>query len=382
MFSIFFMALFLVKKRPLFYYFFISNFFIVNISILTAFWSITDVYVKFPHLYRIPSPLHYLIAPFTYFTVRLVLLPEKRFKMFDLIHFIPFIFHFVELVPFYLKSGNEKISFLMNVYVYEKKNPWLVIDGLYFSFRTHILIKFSLLFIYCLFSLRLIFQFKSKVGKYFLEKNKILYTFITLETCNKLLLSISTVFITYFFINNFQAIMILPPIFFGLDILISASLILIFPSLLLGLKPIKSNFLNKFEKINNINQENSSNNFNLKSDSYHGYFNAIELIMQKNQPFLDDSFTRKKLARLINIPESTVTKAIQFKTNLSFNDYLNSYRIEFLISKLKSTPSWFDFTIEAMALKSGFANRVTFNNALKKIKGQKPSELIKELKNL
>ena len=84
----------------------------------------------------------------------------------------------------------------------------------------------------------------------------------------------------------------------------------------------------------------------------------------------------------INIPESTITKVIQFKTNLSFNDYLNSYRIEFLINKLKSTPSWFDFTIEAMALKSGFANRVTFNNALKKIKGQKPSELIKEFKNL
>lgn len=381
-FAIFLLILFLIKKKPLLYYFFISNLFIVNVSILTAFWTIEGVFIEYPHLYRVASPLHYLIAPFAFFTVRLALIPEKKFRAYDLIHFIPFFLHFIELIPFYIQSSDQKLAFLYNNYKATSNNPWLVIDGLFLSFRDHIIIKFTLLFLYTSYSLYLISQFRANAGKLFLEKNKFLYSFITFETINKLLLSISTLILAIYFINNEYVIMILPPIFFGIDIVISAAIILIYPSLLLGFKPIKTNFSGIPKKNNSLVHNEISNRDKEKNDLIERNFALIELVMQKNQLFLKENFTREKLSEITRIPVSTITKIIHVKAGLSFNDYINNYRIDFLYATLKSNPSWFDYTLEAMAYKIGFSNRATFNNALKRIKGLKPNEMIYQLKNL
>ena len=381
-FAIFLLVLFLIKKKPLLYYFFISNFFIVNISILTAFWTIEGVFINYPHLYRIASPLHYLIAPFTFLTVRFTLMPEKKLQFLDWIHFIPFFLHFIELLPFYLQSAEQKLAFLYSNYKDSANNPWLVVDGLFLSFRSHIVIKFSLLFIYSSYSLFLISQFRSKTGKIFLEKNKLLYSFITFETINKLLLSISTLFLSIYFVDNIYILMILPPIFFGTDILLSAAIILIYPSILLGLKPIKTNFSEVTKKINSFVHNEISTLDKEKHDLIERNFALIELVMQKNQLFLNENFTRDKLSEITRIPVPTITKIIHVKAGVSFNDYINNYRIDYLYATLKSNPSWFDYTLEAMAYKIGFSNRATFNNALKRIKGIKPNEMIYQLKNL
>lgn len=381
-FALFLLFLFLIKKKPLLYYFFISNFFIVNISILTAFWTIEGVFIEYPHLYRVVSPLHYLIAPFAFLTVRLALIPEKRFRAYDLIHFIPFFLHFIELIPFYILSSDQKLAFLHNNYKATSINPWLVIDGLFLSFRDHIIIKFTLLFLYTSYSLYLISQFRANAGKLFLEKNKLLYSFITFETINKLLLSVSTLTLAIYFINNEFVIMILPPIFFGIDIVISAAIILIYPSLLLGLKPIKTNFSGILRAKESIIQVDISARDKARADSIDENYKLIELVMQKNLLFLNENFTREKLSELTKIPIPSITKVIHAKAGVSFNDYVNNYRIDYLYNTLKSNPSWFDYTIEALAYKVGFSNRATFNNALKRIKGLKPNEMISELKNL
>jgi AraC-like DNA-binding protein len=63
---------------------------------------------NYPHLFRIGSPLYYLIAPCSYMYVRSILFDESRFRKWDWLHFLPTALHFIELTPFYLADPETK----------------------------------------------------------------------------------------------------------------------------------------------------------------------------------------------------------------------------------------------------------------------------------
>jgi len=70
---------------------------------------------SFPHYYRLPAPFFYLIGPFLYLFTRSLLHNEKNFKAWDWLHAIPFLFHFIELLPFYLSSASVKIQHIRQI---------------------------------------------------------------------------------------------------------------------------------------------------------------------------------------------------------------------------------------------------------------------------
>jgi len=61
----------------------------------------SGIILRLPHLYRLPLPFTYLIAPLSYLYVRTLLKKEARLRRSDWIHFLPFILHALELMPFY-----------------------------------------------------------------------------------------------------------------------------------------------------------------------------------------------------------------------------------------------------------------------------------------
>jgi AraC-like DNA-binding protein len=104
--------------------------------------------------------------------------------------------------------------------------------------------------------------------------------------------------------------------------------------------------------------------------------------MQRDQPFTNTDFSRDRLSEISSINKSAITDAIFTHTGLGFNDYINSYRINYLCDLVRSDNKWFDYTFEAIALKAGFATRATFNNSLKRIRGIRPKDLFEELKKM
>ncbi len=84
---------------------------------LLTYLIASGLIVKFPHFFRTASPFIYLIAPSAYLYVRTVLKEEVKFRLFDMLHFIPAIFHFLELSQFYLKSAETKIQILERILV-------------------------------------------------------------------------------------------------------------------------------------------------------------------------------------------------------------------------------------------------------------------------
>ena len=95
---------------------------LLGISLLSvAFFAVVSALlinhaiVQVPHLFRTAAPLQYLMAPCAYLYVRAVLYRESRFHRYDWLHFVPFVVHTIELMPFLLLSAEYKLEYLQQL---------------------------------------------------------------------------------------------------------------------------------------------------------------------------------------------------------------------------------------------------------------------------
>lgn len=74
----------------------------------TLIYSGKVIYVI--HLFRLDSPIHYLMGPTVYFFTLSTLKPEFRFKRIHLLHLLPFLINFIEFLPYYWNTTAFKLS--------------------------------------------------------------------------------------------------------------------------------------------------------------------------------------------------------------------------------------------------------------------------------
>ncbi|MTI89515.1 MAG: helix-turn-helix transcriptional regulator [Balneolaceae bacterium] len=93
---------------------------------------------------------------------------------------------------------------------------------------------------------------------------------------------------------------------------------------------------------------------------------------KKDQHYLDGKLSVRKLGDLINESPHNISQTLTLELNENFNNYVNSFRIQHAQMLLQDT-NYDHYTIEGIALESGFNNKVTFNRAFKEITHQTPS---------
>lgn len=104
----------------------------------------------------------------------------------------------------------------------------------------------------------------------------------------------------------------------------------------------------------------------------------IEAYFAEQKGHLNDKLTLTELAQAIELKPHLVSQVINQHMQASFYKLVNQYRVEQAIEFLSDdTLSW---SLERIGLESGFANRVTFNNAFKNLKGCSPSQFRKRAK--
>ena len=64
-----------------------------------------------PHLFRTQSPMQYLVGPIGLWTALWLIRPELKWSKIQYLHFLPFLLHALELLPFYSLSAEEKVAF-------------------------------------------------------------------------------------------------------------------------------------------------------------------------------------------------------------------------------------------------------------------------------
>jgi len=147
-------------------------------------------------LFRIHSLIMYLVPPISFVFFRSLLNNETKFKRWDWLNLLPFLFHVIELTPFFLNGhilNPDEFDIVTKAYKIS-----LVSEGL-LPKQAHVILKFLSMVIYAIFSVRLYFKFKNQHKKETLAQNimvtKFVRNLLIMKVINVLLIVISILFL-------------------------------------------------------------------------------------------------------------------------------------------------------------------------------------------
>lgn len=102
-------------------------------------------------------------------------------------------------------------------------------------------------------------------------------------------------------------------------------------------------------------------------------FEQIESFFTENHNYIDNNYTSASISVQTGIRNELVRNSIKTFSDMSVPMFINSYRIEYAI-KLIDEGYLENFSIEALAEKSGFSSQENFNRVFKLLKNITPSE--------
>jgi AraC-like DNA-binding protein len=109
------------------------------------------------------------------------------------------------------------------------------------------------------------------------------------------------------------------------------------------------------------------------------YAPLVESFFKNNQPYLNKGYSISQLSEDTDIPVHHLSALFNKVYGIRFNDYLNSYRLQYLEVNL-SNPDFKDFSQEGLAWQAGFNSRISFFNAVKKLREVSPAEFLQKEK--
>lgn len=100
---------------------------------------------------------------------------------------------------------------------------------------------------------------------------------------------------------------------------------------------------------------------------------------EKSRLFLDKNIRLAGLAKQLNTNTRYLSQTINSEKQKSFNSYINTLRINYILKKLRTNPKYLTYKISYLAEESGFASQSSFTSAFKEETGTTPSAYIKNL---
>ena len=359
------LALILRNRHSLAYTYFGFYNLITAWGFFVSFMLVSGLIMQFPSFFRTAAPLHYLWGPLCYLFVRNLLSSNNRFYKTDILHFLPFMLHFVELLPFYLTAREYKIQVLSGMF--SSGDRFGIYEGLLTSYW-HSILKFSQMLIYNILQWRILYLFNRTQNKLFKENNKLIINWVMFINITGTVMILSA---------QLHRIMMSRPALFGIslpDILFYMYYLGIWYYML-----VKTELLSGIKLYHVVPAHegfaihDSGTLISRRARGYEELIIKMETQMQAHQPFLEEKFNIALLSKQVNSPEYKISKAIKFKFGLHFPEYVNRYRIDYIEYNFSKNPEWKKYTIDGMALSAGFNSRNAFYAAFKKIKGITPT---------
>ena len=134
---------------------------------------------------------------------------------------------------------------------------------------------------------------------------------------------------------------------------------------------VRPEMLRKISRINNSDDLDE----NLKS-----IYHQIESLFLGGDAYLNFNYTSANISADTGIRNELVRNSIKLYSQMSVPLFINSYRIEYAI-KLMNEGFLEDYSMKALAEKSGFSSQENFNRVFKILKTSTPSEYFKKLMN-
>lgn len=335
-------------------------------GICNAFYLLIeyDFILYVPYLYKVPAPLTFLIAPLSFLYVRATLNDESHFNLKDGIHLIPFLVFFINYLPLYVLPNDQKLALVKNV-VADFSYTYTHQDG-FMPEWTNIVFRALLSVVYLFAQWKLLRSFFKKThlsNRRFVKMKRWIYVFVRLQTAYWVGL-ILIYFIFAFDIGTVSQIgsfvSLSTTSLVSVVFLSISGYLLINPSILIGI----NNSISPLSKV-----------FSSEKDSP-DLFNTIKLQITQHNLFLNPKLTLGLLSADLEISQRMITNTINQNGFENFNDFINDFRIDYAVKKLRGE-ALEAFSIEAIALSSGFNSKVTFYRAFKKKNNCTPTEFLK-----
>ncbi len=333
---------------------------------------------EFPYLFKTAAPFAFAIPSLMYLYIRAVLYNEKNFQIKDLIHYLPLILVVINYSHFYIMPIEEKRSIVIQV----MNNM-----DLSFTYQAGIIpeqltnsLRIAQLIFYVIFSWRLIYKYKKhnqvvEIENQINEVMKWLKIFAWSYTA-----SIFAYFIILFIyltdvslFNSYGFINLLPLIIFTVGFFITSSYLLVHPNIMNGLPFIKYREI----ETNILTQENTSVPF--IEEDYSEQIERIKQYFDQEKPYLNKNLSLSQASVELGLPVREVSYIINNYYNNRFTDFVNSYRIKYIIEKINSA-YLNQYTIESLALEAGFISKSGFYKSFKKFYNTTPSEYFESMK--
>ena len=356
----------------------LAVFFIANTWCALAYLLIISNWIIYiPHFYKTAAPFNFLIPLLGYLYIRTLLKNEVAFQKYDWLHFIPFVACLINYLPLYTMGATEK-SKLVALLIEDYSINYTSKDG----FLPENIIRGARIIqipIYLFFQWQLVLTFnKKKIAPIYEAHKKHVLKWLTIFNWNSSLILISVLFLFALFYFNpeivtSKMIIIIPALAIAIGYLILSSFLLLNPAVLFGFP----------NNISNNEKENASKlkvSHRLITKNYEKTTEELLSYFKVNQPFLKTTISINEVAHALNISVSELSFIINHKFNQRFTDFVNKYRIEFVIDKIEE--GFCDkFTVESLSKMAGFASKSTFNIAFKKIMNCTPTEFIGQKNN-
>lgn len=330
---------------------------------LAAYYLMPEHIVETPYFFRTLAPIYYILPPLNFLFLWYLLHPRAKFNWKHLLFFIPFLLQTIENLPFYLSSREVKLQ----------EVNWMLAQGDFFAYSpefmwfdpiVHINAKVLMYAIFYVAMLYYYLQFRRSKKNQILFQNKGFNFWII----GILIFRFCTLFYIWY---NFSFLDYGKVSFITTDYLLVAEFI--FHLIYLALNPrfldvnILSEKLRGSEKQEAVLTNEEEERMNALAEKVEAYFHSTEV-------YLNSQLTAELLGALTGIPHRQISQAIKFKFGLSFRDYLNQYRMNY-VDRLLNDPEFLsNSSVEMIAETAGFGSRQSFYTVFKKAKGCTPKE--------
>ena len=345
--GLFMASLFLLSKKKAYLPNRYLGGFILTFSVMLAFFIAYWHSLQFRYLHINYSliTIPYLLGPFFFAYIQSLMNGTKL----RLLHFLPFVLVFLVYAPFYFHSEEWKLEYFRQEIHLLPVNRFI---NLFFGYGQFLSLAF-----YAFLTFRLFKQNSDLLkGRRGLWIKRLFYFFIG----TVILFIIGALGITHFSISR----------------IVDYILVFIMSSFAYSISMVSFLNPNLFEQ-KVLDKPLKYPRSSMTTDEAKSIIDMIELLMKKEEPYLEESFRLEGLANLIGIPSHQVSQALNQFYQISFTDLINQYRIEKAKTML-SPSSLKHLTIEAIAYEVGFSSRATFYRAFKKFNGVSPSAFIQQ----
>lgn len=117
---------------------------------------------------------------------------------------------------------------------------------------------------------------------------------------------------------------------------------------------------------------------NVKEETIQHIINGLQKLASEKY-FLSSNCNAYNTAKKINTNTTYLSKVINSHYNKSFNTYINEFRIQYILDKLKSEKHYRSYSIQSLSEEVGYKSPDSFTKAFKIYTGFLPSVYIKNI---